>query len=52
MYKEQQDREKELEDKKQKLISNLNDDEFDDVLAELIQERQERKRRKESDMEM
>ena len=28
-------------------IENLNDDEFDDVLAELIQERQERKRRKE-----
>ena len=52
LYKEQINREKELEEKKEKLISDMNDDEFDDMLEQLMLERKERRRRKQSDMEM
>ena len=53
LYQEQINREKELEEKKARLISDMNDDEFDDLLQQLLQERQERKhKQKDSDMEM
>ena len=51
LYQEQINREKEREENKEKLISCMNDDEFDDMLIELMKERQERKR-KQKDFEM
>ena len=52
LFQEQVNREKELEEKKEKLISDMNDDEFDDMLIELMKERQERKKKKQQDFEM
>lgn len=52
LYQEQINREKELEEKKDKLISDINDEEFDNMLIGLMKERQERKKKKQQDFEM
>ena len=53
LYINQKKREKELEEKKDKLISEMTDDEYDDFLQQLLEERQERRhRQKEDEMEM
>ncbi len=52
LYLNQKRREEELEQQKEKLISGMNDDEFDDMLIELMKERQERKKKKQQDFEM
>ena len=49
---EQKKREEVLEERKDKFIKDMSDDEFDDMLQQLMEERKERKRRKQSDMEM
>lgn len=49
---EQKKREEFLEGRKDKFIKDMSDDEFDDMLQQLVEERKERKRRKQSDMEM
>ena len=41
-----------LEERKDKFIKDMSDDEFDDMLQKLMEERQERRRKKQSDMEM
>lgn len=41
-----------IEERKDKLVKDMTDDEFDDMLEQLMRERKERKRRRESDMEM
>lgn len=38
--------------KKDKFIKDMSDDEFDDMLQQLMEERKERKLRKQSDIEM
>lgn len=48
---EKREREEILEDRKEKLISDMSDDEFDDLLEQLMLERKER-RRKQKDFEM
>ena len=53
LFQEQVNREKELEEKKEKLIADMTDEEYDDFLQQLLEERQERRRRqKEDEMEM
>ena len=49
---EQKKREEVLEERKDKFIKDMSDDEFDDMLQQLMEERKERRRRKQSDMEM
>ena len=49
---EQKKREEVLEERKDKFIKDMSDDEFDDMLQQLMEERQERNRKKQSDMEM
>ena len=49
---EQKKREEVLEERKDKFIKDMSDDEFDDMLQQLMEERKERKRRKQRDMEM
>ena len=49
---EQKKREEVLEERKEKFVKDMLDDEFDDMLQQLMEERKERKRRKQSDMEM
>jgi integrase len=51
IYKEEKDREQEIEERKDKLISDMDDDEFDEMLEELMYERK-RRRQKEEDFEM
>ena len=51
LYLNEKRRQEELDEKKEKFISGMNDDEFDEMLIELMKERQERKR-KEKDFEM
>lgn len=41
-----------IEERKDKLVKDMTDDEFDDMLEQLMRERKERRRKKESDMEM
>lgn len=48
---EKKEREEVIEDRKRKLISDMDDDEFDDLLEKLMLERRERKR-KQRDFEM
>ena len=53
LFQEQVNREKELEEKKEKLIADMTDEEYDDFLQQLLEERQERRcRQKEDEMEM
>ena len=53
LFQEQVNREKEIEEKKEKLIADMTDEEYDDFLQQLLEERQERRRRqKEDEMEM
>ena len=51
LYQEQANREKELEEKKEKLIADMTDEEYDDLLEQLLRERRERKR-KQNEYEM
>lgn len=46
---EQKKRDDIIEECKEKLISDMNDDEFDDVLQRLLEERKERKKKREKD---
>ena len=41
-----------IEERKDKLVKDMTDDEFDDILEQLMRERKERRHKKESDMEM
>lgn len=45
-------REEILEQCKDEFVADMDDDEFDEILTKLLEERKERKRRRESDMEM
>lgn len=45
-------REELLEQRKDGFVADMDDDEFDEILTKLLEERKERKRRRESDMEM
>ena len=45
-------REEILEQRKDEFVADMDDDEFDEILTRLLEERKERKRRRESDMEM
>lgn len=45
-------REEILEQRKDEFVADMDDDEFDEILTKLLEERKERKRRRESDMEM
>ena len=49
---EQKKREDVLEERKDKFIKDMSDDEFDDMLQQLMEERKERKRKREKDFEM
>ena len=49
---EQKKREEVLEDRKDKFIKDMSDDEFDDMLQQLMEEHKERKRKREKDFEM
>ena len=48
---EKKQRDEVLQEKKEKLLSDMSDDEFDDLLEQLMLERRERKR-KQKDFEM
>ena len=52
MLIDQNIRDEVIEERKEKLVKDMTDDEFDDMLQKLMEERQERKRKKQSDMEM
>ena len=41
-----------IEERKDKLVKDMTDDEFDDMLEQLMRECKERRHKKESDMEM
>lgn len=45
-------REEILEQRKDKFVTDMDNDEFDEILTNLLEERKERKRRRESDIEM
>lgn len=45
-------REEILEQRKDEFVADMNDDEFDEILTKLLEERKERKKKRESDMEM
>ena len=45
-------REEILEQRKDEFVADMDDDEFDEILTKLLEERKERKLRRESDMEM
>ena len=49
---EQKKREEVLEERKDKFIKDMSDDEFDDMLQQLMEERKERKRKREKNFEM
>ena len=49
---EQKKRDEILEERKEKFVKDMSDDEFDDMLQKLMAECLERKRKKQSDMEM
>ena len=46
------DDQKRKEGRKEDLISRMTDEEYDDLLMQLLEELKERKRKKEEDMEM
>lgn len=52
MLIDQNIREEVIEERKEKLVKDMIDEEFDDMPQKLMEERQERKRKKQSDMEM
>ena len=52
MLIDQNIREEVIEERKEKLVKDMTDEEFDDMLQKLMEERQERKRKKQSYMEM
>ena len=52
MLIDQNIREEVIEERKEKLVKDMTDEEFDDMLQKLMEERQERKRKKQCDMEM
>ncbi len=52
MLIDQNIREEVIEERKEKLVKDMTDEEFDDMLQKLMEERQERKRKKEKDFEM
>ena len=45
-------REEILEQRKDEFVADMDDDEFDEILTKLLEKRKERKRRRQSDMEM
>ena len=45
-------REEILEQRKDEFVADMDDDEFDEILTKLLEERKERKRKRERDMEM
>ena len=45
-------REEILEQRKDEFVADMDDDEFDEILTKLLEERKERKRKRESNMEM
>lgn len=52
MLIDQNIREQVIEERKEKPVQDMTDEEFDDMLQKLMEERMEQKRRKQSDMEM
>ena len=52
MYLDDQKRKEDIESRKENLISRMTDEEYDDLLMQLFEERKERKRKKEKDFEM
>ena len=52
MYLDDQKRKEDIESRKENLISRTTDEEYDDLLMQLFEERKERKRKKEKDFEM
>lgn len=52
MYLDDQKRKEDIESRKEDLISRMTDEEYDDLLMQLLEERKARKRKKEEDMEM
>ena len=52
MLIDQNIREEVIEERKEKLVKDMTDDEFGDMLQKLMEERQERRRKKQSDMKM
>lgn len=45
-------REEILEQRKDEFVADMDDDEFDEILTKLLEERKERKRKREKDFEM
>lgn len=52
MLLEKKQREEILDQRTDSFVADMNDDEFDDVLTKLLEERKARKKKRESDMEM
>ena len=52
MYLKDKKRKEDIESRKENLISRMTDEEYDDLLMQLLEERKERKRKKEKDFEM
>lgn len=52
MILEKKQREEILDQRTDNFVADMNDDEFDDVLTKLLEERKARKKKRESDMEM
>ena len=52
MYLDDQKRKEDIKSRKENLISRMTDEEYDDLLMQLFEERKERKRKKEKDFEM
>ncbi len=52
MLLEKKQREEILDQRTDNFVADMNDDEFDDVLTKLLEERKARKKKQESDMEM
>lgn len=52
MLLEKKQREEILDQRTDNFVADMNDDEFDDVLTKLLEERKVRKKKRESDMEM
>lgn len=45
-------REEILEQRKDEFVADMDDDEFDEILTKLLEERKERKKKREKDFEM
>ena len=45
-------REEMLEQRKDEFVADMDDDEFDEILTKLLEERKERKKKREKDFEM